>query len=579
MWYYIKRTLGYIKPYAKELAVGFLCVLLMSLANLALPWTLKVAVDQILTEKNRFLLNALAITILLIMLLKSIFYYGQKYLLTYVIQRMVVDLRNEVFETLQYLSMAYHEKNRVGETISRLINDINVLKETVVTTLTELISDALMITGILAMLLYLNWRLAIITILTLPSAAYAMNLFGKKMRSISRQVQIKAADITALIKESLSAIRIVKAFNREDYEVAKFAKENEHNFNVTMKSAQVEATLPPIVEFLATIGLTVILWYGGNEVINGSLTLSQFLAFMIYIGMASRPLNGLSIATNILQKSVVSMERIFEIIDSDEREEDAPDAYPIPQIQGRVELKDVWFTYGDDDKMALSDISLTVEPGEAVALVGPSGAGKSTIANLILRFYDPAKGAIYIDGHNLQEVRLDSFRCQIGLVPQETILFAGTMADNIAYGKEGATRSEIVEAAKLANAHDFIEDMAMGYDTTIGEGGIGLSGGQGQRIAIARAILRAPRILILDEATSALDVESEHLVKEALERLMEGRTTFIIAHRLSTIQNADRIVVLDKGRIVEMGTHEDLIKTDGLYSRLYKYQAEMAVGM
>jgi subfamily B ATP-binding cassette protein MsbA len=578
VWQNLKRLSNYIKPYTKEFITGLICLILMNIANLTLPWVIKVAVDYILSKGHVNLLNTLVGGALFVMLLKGIFYYGQKYLLTFAIQRMIVDLRNEAFENLQYLSLSFHEKNRTGDSISRLINDINVIRDTVVMAFTGLMGHLLMISGILVMMFYINWRLALISILIFPGMAYAMNKFGAKMRTISRQVQMKAADITAILQESLLAIRVVKAFTREEYEIERFAQENQRNFDVTMKAAQIEATLPPIVEFLAAAALLVIVWYGGHQVITGALSLSEFLAFMIYLGMASNPINGISVVGTALSRSAPSLERIFEIIDADDREEDSPGAYILPPIQGRVEFRDVSFSYNGSDKKALEGLSLIAEPGEVIALVGPSGAGKTTMANLILRFYDPTSGGVYVDGHDLKEVSLKSFRKQVAIVPQETILFSGTIADNIAYGKDHATYDEIVQAAKSANAHDFIEALPEGYYTCIGEGGIGLSGGQKQRISIARALLRAPRILILDEATSALDVESEYLVKEALDRLMTERTTFIIAHRLSTIQNATRIAVLDRGELVELGTHDELIAADGLYARLYKYQDDNIVG-
>lgn len=578
MWQNLKRLLKYIKPYTKEFITGLICLILMNIANLTLPWVIKVAVDYILSKGHVHLLNTLVGGALFVMLLKGIFYYGQKYLLTFAIQRMIVDLRNEAFENLQYLSLSFHEKNRIGDSISRLINDINVIRDTVVMAFTGLMGHLLMISGILVMMFYINWRLSLISILIFPGMAYAMNKFGAKMRTISRQVQMKAADITAILQESLLAIRVVKAFTREEYEIERFVHENQRNFDVTMKAAQIEATLPPIVEFLAAAALLIIVWYGGHQVITGALSLSEFLAFMIYLGMASNPINGISVVGTALSRSAPSLERIFEIIDADDREEDSPGAYILPPIQGRVEFRDVSFLYNGSDKKALKGLSLIAEPGEVIALVGPSGAGKTTMANLILRFYDPTSGGIYVDGYDLREVSLKSFRKQVAIVPQETILFSGTIADNIAYGKDHTTYDEIVEAAKSANAHDFIEALPEGYYTCIGEGGIGLSGGQKQRISIARALLRAPRILILDEATSALDVESEYLVKEALDRLMKERTTFIIAHRLSTIQNATRIAVLDRGELVELGTHDELIAADGLYARLYKYQDDNMVG-
>ncbi len=574
----IWRLLDYIKPYKKQILIGFICIVFMNVFSLSIPWALGDAIDDILLSGEYAVLGVFVLIIMVLIILKGIFYFGQKYLMTYVIQRVVVDLREEMYTNLQRLSLSFHEKTKVGETLSRLTNDIGVIREILVLGITDMVANVAMITGILGLIFYLNLRLALITCITVPLASYAMKYFGDRMRKVSRRVQERAADVISVMQEALSAIRIIKAFTSEDREIEKFSKVNQETFNAEMKSAGIQATLPPLVEFIASLGLIAILWYGGREVISGGLSMGEFMKFLIYVGLATKPINGLSVTSNILHKCAASSERIFEIIDADEKIYMPVNAKKMPRIMGEVVFSDVYFSYSSIfeepiEEMALNKVSFKVMPGEVIALAGPSGAGKTTIGNLIGRFYDPVKGGVFVDGYNLKEMDIRSYREQLGIVPQETILFSGTISYNIAYGRRNASEEEIVEAAKAANAHDFITSLPQGYKTLVGERGANLSGGQKQRIAIARALLRDPRILILDEATSALDAESEELVQKALNHLMRGRTTFIIAHRFSTIKMADRILVLDKGRLVETGEHLDLLRGDGVYRRMHNIQA------
>jgi subfamily B ATP-binding cassette protein MsbA len=398
-----------------------------------------------------------------------------------------------------------------------------------------------------------------------------MNFFGKKIRSSGGMIQESTADITSVLQEAVSSARVVKSFVREQYEIDRFEKENKENLGANLKNARYMATLTPTIEFVAALGVTLILWYGGHNVINGDTTAGSLVAFLAYAVNISNPIKRITRTTGNIQKALAAAQRVFGILDLKEEVKDLPEAKTLPSVLGTVSFEHVSFSYNEGDQI-IHDLSFEVKPGQVVGLVGPSGAGKSTIASLLPRFYNCDEGVIRIDGTDIKQVTLDSLRAQVGIVPQETILFNGTVYDNILYGRLDATKEEIEAAAKAANAHDFIMELPQGYETMLGDRGVNISGGQRQRIAIARAILKNPRILILDEATSALDTESEHLVQEALNRLMVGRTSLVIAHRLSTIKNADRILVLEKGKLVEDGTHEELMNKNGLYAHLYQIQ-------
>ena len=411
----------------------------------------------------------------------------------------------------------------------------------------------------------------LLTLMTIPLVGFAMKVFGRKLKSSSTVIQERVAEITSLLQESISAIRVVKSFVRESYEIKRFEEQNWRNFQAAMKNVKLSSLLTPTVEFLAAIAVTFIVWFGGYEVVNGVITAGELVAFLTYAVNLANPVKRLSRVYAAIQKAMAAADRVFNIMDLEEKITDVPGAKPLPPIKGKVEFKDITFSY-KEGQPALQHISLKAEPGQMIALVGPSGSGKSTIANLIPRFYDVDSGVITIDDHDIRQVTADSLREQIGLVPQETMLFSTSVMENIRYGRLEATDEEVIEAAKAANAEEFIKELPEGYDTKLGERGLNLSGGQRQRLAIARAILKNPRVLILDEATSALDTESEKIVQDALDNLMVGRTSFVIAHRLSTIFNADQIFVVENGHLREHGTHEELLAAGGLYSNLYNIQ-------
>ncbi|MBP2649995.1 MAG: lipid exporter, fused ATPase and inner rane subunit MsbA [Firmicutes bacterium] len=566
-----RRLFRYMRPYFFRVIAAFFCIIMAALANLYVPWVLKDVIDDVLTAKNMDLLNIIAVGIVVVFFLRGIFFYGQNYLMSYVGQRVIIDLREALYRHLQRLSLSYFESRRIGTIMSYITNDVTALQIAMVENVIEVVTESAILIGSLCAMFYIHWKLSILTIITLPMVAQAMNVFGKKLRIASGVMQDKIADITSVLQETVLAVRVIKSFAREDYEIERFNRENYHNFRAQMKTAQLLALLTPIIEFLAAIGVTVIIWYGGREVIAGNLTAGTLIAFLIYVVNISNPIKRLSRSYGSIQRAAAAAERVFGVLETEPQIKDVPGAVILPEIQGTVNFNKVSFEYKPGEK-ALTEVSLTANPGQVVAIVGPSGAGKSTIANLIPRFYDVTDGLITIDGIDIKQVAIKSLRLQIGIVPQETILFNGTVYENILYGDLDATKEQVVAAAKAANAHKFIMDMPDGYDTSIGERGTKLSGGQRQRIAIARAILKNPRVLILDEATSALDTESEALVQDALDKLMLGRTAFIIAHRLTTVQRANIILVMDKGRIVETGTHAVLIKAGGLYSKLYQAQ-------
>ena len=565
------RLLKYLRPYLPRLGMAIFCIVLASAANLYVPWIIKDVIDRVLAEKDMMMLNLIAGGIVVVFLLRGIFFYGQSYLMAYVGQRIVIDIREDIYRHLQRLSLSFYSRNSTGNIMSHVTNDVAAVQGALADTLIELITESVILIGSIGAMFFLHWKLALFTFITVPLVGQTINVFGKKLRASGNVMQVKVADITSVLQEAISSIRVIKSFAREEFEIERFQKENFSNFRAQMKNAQLMATLTPLIEFLAAIGVTLIIWYGGWEVIHGDLTAGALIAFLIYAVNLSNPVKRISKSYGVVQRALAAAQRVFEVIDTQPDVQDAPGAVVLQKSQGHLVFEGVDFSYNPGEP-ALRQVFFEAHPGQMIAIVGPSGAGKTTIAALIPRFYDPQQGTIYLDGVDIRTVTQKSLREQMAIVPQETVLFNRSVYENIRYGRLEATQEEVIAAAKAANAHDFITAMPQGYETPIGERGCMLSGGQRQRIAIARAILRDPRLLILDEATSALDVESEQLVQDALDKLMVGRTSVVIAHRLSTIVRADCILVMDQGRIVEMGSHEALLQAGGLYQKLYQVQ-------
>lgn len=565
------RLMKYIRPYTKQLAAAVACIVLAAGANLYMPWIIKDMIDKVLMERDMAMLNLIAGGIIVVFFFRGVFYYGQSYLVSFVGQRVVIDIREALFEKFQRMPLAYFDRHQTGEIMSYVTNDVQALQNALVDKLIEFVTEASILIGSIVLMFYLDWKLTLITLITVPLVGQAMKIFGRKLKKSGTVIQERLADINSLLQESIAAVRVVKSFVRERYEIERFRRQNELNFQAEMKNVQLSSLLTPTVEFLAAITVTIILWIGGYEVVQGEITAGSLVAFLTYAVNLANPVKRIGRIYGAVQRAMAAADRVFDVIDMEETIHDREGAVPLPEIEGRVAVKDVSFSY-KEGAPALSHVSLEASPGQLIAFVGPSGAGKSTIANLIPRFYEVNEGVIEIDGHDVRDVTLDSLREQIGIVPQETMLFSSSVRENIRYGRLDATDEEIEEAARAANAEEFILQLPEGYETKIGERGLNLSGGQRQRIAIARAILKNPRILILDEATSALDTESEKIVQAALDKLMVGRTSFAIAHRLSTIFNADCIYVIDGGHIVEQGTHEELLAAGGLYSTLYNIQ-------
>ena len=566
-----KRLLIYIKPYLKRLIAAIICIVLAAGANLYVPWIIKDMIDKVLADKDMGLLNIISIGIVVVFLFRGIFYFGQSYLVSYIGQRVIIDVREVMFRKFQRMPMAYFDKHQTGETMSYITNDVAAIQAALVDNLIELFTESSILIGSIVMMLYLDWKLTLLTFIVVPLVGGCMRIFGKKIKANGTVIQERMADITSMLQESISSIRVVKSFVREDYEINRFNQQNELNFQAAMKNVQLNSLLTPTVEFLAAIAVTLIVWFGGYEVINGIMTAGSLVAFLTYAVNLANPVKRLSRIYGRMQKAMAAIDRIFYVLDLQESITDKPDAKILPPVKGHVSVENVSFSY-DGTHAALENVSIEVKPGQMIAFVGPSGAGKSTIANLIPRFYDVNDGSIKIDGFDIRDVKLNSLREQIGIVPQETMLFSTTVMENIRYGRLDATDDEVIAASLAANCDEFIKQLPNGYQTMIGERGLNLSGGQRQRLSIARAILKNPRILILDEATSALDTESEKIVQSALDDLMVGRTSFVIAHRLSTIFNADEIFVIDHGHICEHGSHEELLKLGGVYANLYNIQ-------
>ncbi|RLC43169.1 MAG: ABC transporter ATP-binding protein [Candidatus Coatesbacteria bacterium] len=514
--------------------------------------------------------NILPIYILTLIAIVGLLSYTRTYLLSMVGEKTVVVIRERLFRRLIRLSLSYHNRIKKGDFISRVLSDVSTVQDTA-NSLKDIIHSAVMVIVILIVMFSRYWFLTILTIVTFPILVSIINRLSERMRTAGRNLQVKLGEIGAYLSEILSGIRIVKSFTRETYEDSRFKKINISTFRARMKTVKVEALLRPLMELCSGLGMVLVFWFGCRSVMSGDMTTGMLMEFIGLVMLMYQPIRSLGRVNTMLQRTIAASERIFEVIDEPEEiiEPEIPER--LGKIKGRVEFRNVSFAY-DNGRKVLHNINIEIEPYESVALVGPSGAGKSTLVNLIPRFYDVSDGSILVDGIDVRNVSLNELRRQIGIVPQEMILYGMTVKENILYGRLNATMDEVIESAKAANAHEFIMKMPQQYDTQIGEGGVLLSGGERQRLSIARAILSNPCILILDEATSSLDVESEALIKEALSRLIKNRTTFIIAHRLSTVVNVDRIVVMDKGRIVDIGTHNSLLRKGGLYARLCKAQ-------
>jgi subfamily B ATP-binding cassette protein MsbA len=546
------------------------CMVFVALSTAASAWLVQPAMDKIFIDKDTRMLFLIPAFIVGLYFLKGIFYYGQAYLMSFVGQRIVADLREKLYRHLQYLSLSFFTKTPTGILISRLTNDVTLIQGAVSSALTSVLRDSFTIITLTTVVFYRDWKLACIAAIILPLAAIPIVKFGQKLRKFSIKGQIRMGFITSLLQETISGNRIVKAFTMEDYESCRFASENDRFFKILMKRQKIRALSSPVVEALGGVGIAFIVMVGGYAVIKGNSTPGTFGSFLAALLLLYKPFKSLSTVNDLIQGGLAAGSRVFELLDTIPEIRDADGAVPLNGISDSITFEHASFKY--EDEMVLKDINLEVKVGEVLALVGMSGAGKTTLVNLIPRFYDIDEGRIAIDGRDIRTLTIKSLREHIGIVTQQTILFNDTVRNNIAYGDITRSEEEIVEAAKAANAHGFIENLPLRYDTIIGEGGVKLSGGERQRISIARALLKNAPILILDEATSSLDSESEYQVQVALERLMTNRTVFLIAHRLSTIRNAHRILVIDNRRIAEEGTHDELLAMNRVYKRLYQMQ-------
>ena len=572
----LRRLFLLLTPYWKTLILSALLLIGRAGLELVPPLFHKEIIDGVITAFNLKYLGVLIAALVGIYALSQLVQIGDNYIRHALGEKFIFDLRVRLYAYLQKMSLSFFERTSTGELMSRVTNDLSALEHFVTHGSALTAVDLIRLVGGSIILFMLDWRLAALVLIPVPILAVALRHYNTKIRPVYRSVRARLGDINAKLQDNLSGIRVIQAFAREEMERQRFKTESERYYRARVKGIRYWSVFFPAIRFLGAMGSVIVLGVGAVMVVKGEMTLGTLVAFLSYTTSFYEPINRLTEVDNIFQEAIAAGERFFEILDETTEVGDASDAIDLPMIQGKMVFDEVAFRYGTGDKV-LHDIAFEMSPGEMVALVGPSGAGKTSIANLICRFYDPNQGRITVDGHDLRRIKLSSLRQQVAVVLQDSFLFNSSVVENILYGKPDATREVLIQAAKAANAHDFIMQLPEGYDTEIGERGVKLSGGQKQRLALARAILADPRILILDEATSSVDAETEFLIQQALERVLEGRTSLVIAHRLSTVRNADKIIVLDQGRIVEVGQHDALLQSGGLYSQLYKRQVAIAV--
>lgn len=577
----VKFLLSYTRKYYAKILLAVVFMLLSSGLNVLPPYLFKTVVDDVLISKDMFMLNMICIALVVIFGLKAITTYYQRYLMNEAGQSAVMDIRIALYDHMQRMSLKKIYASRIGELMSRITGDVATLQNIVTSTFVDLVFNFLTFVGMFGFIIYLNWRLTCIIVLVLPVIGYMLSFASKKLRKAGHNVQEHLADITATAQEAFSAIRVVRAFATEDMELERFTKANSENFKALLQAVSIQGILAGVIEVFLIAALAVVFWIGGRNVIDGDITPGELISFVGYIAFMVQPIRSVMNQMSTLQTGIASAERVHEILMTPAEDSGAggrvavngvscPSVVDPGRISGTVRFENVHFSY--DSQEVLKGINLDVKAGEKIAIVGATGSGKSTIADLIPRFYDPTAGRILIDGQDIRTLSLRSLRTQIGIVPQECVLMKGTIAFNIAYGLENIDIQKVIDAAEIADIRSFIESLPDKYNSEVGERGVTLSGGQRQRIAIARAVIRDPRILILDEATSSLDIAVERAVQKAINQAMTGRTSFIIAHRLTTIREADRILVLEDGKFTQSGTHEELLRTGGLYADLYRMQ-------
>lgn len=582
------RIIDLVRPHWKALTVALVAVLGETLTDILEPWPVKIIVDNVLQSKqlpgalgeivtslfgrNQYaIVNFAVAAVAVIAVIGAVSSYFEKYLTTSVSQWVGHDLRRTLYHHIHRLSLAEHDESRTGDMITRVTSDIEVVQDFISSALLGMLVSLMTLLGMIGVMFYLNWRFTLISLSIAPVLFFVVYRYTRRIKKATRAVRKKEGDLLSIVQEVLTSIRVVKAFAREDYEEQRFESESLANVEAGLQARSIKAKLTPVVEVIVAVGTCLVLGYGARLALAGEMSAGVLIVFLLYLGKMYKPMRELSKMTDTVSKAVVGYERIQEVLEIESRVLDLPGARPAPRFKGQIEFDKVSFKYGDD-RLVLKEMSFKIEAGQIAAIVGPSGTGKSTLVSLIPRFYDPISGVVRIDGTDVRRYRLKSLRDQISFVLQDTLLFRATIWQNIAYGKPDASSSEIRRAAELANAREFIEEMPDGYDTMVGERGVNLSGGQRQRIAIARAVIRNTPILILDEPTSGLDAASEQAVIQALERLMEGRTSVVIAHDLGTIRHADVILVIQDSELVEQGTHEALLAKNGVYAELYKIQ-------